>query len=179
MSANIYHNMNNMNNFNCNSPCDSVPSYLALTHFYANNQDFYSIVTTINDYLRERPSIAATFDASSNSFECVQVYDNGDERVDSINIYWDEDRSDHVIEVRRLRGDTLFHCSTTSSIYKIFIDLESVYEGRYVQPLNPPVLFSTLENSEMPMFAFTNADLSCPLSEMSGLMPMRMIAMHA
>lgn len=109
-----------------NPVCDVVPSYMSMTNIKTGIQDYYEIERIINNYLNES-SIQFFYDDDFCLYTCTQIYDRGDERIDSISIFWDDETNQHVVEVRRIRGDTLFHCSLSSKIHKIYNELEELF----------------------------------------------------
>ena len=115
-----------------NHLCEFVPDYISLTNFKTGMKDFYEVEEKIKNYLIKM-CINYTYDNSICSFNCVQTYDNGDERIDSITIYWDEKTEEHVIETRRLKGDIFFHCSQTLSFINIYNELKLLFSE--VKPL--------------------------------------------
>ena len=115
-----------------NPVCEFVSEYISFTNFNTGSSDFYFIQDTIRNYLNQM-RINYTYDDSFCSFECVQTYDIGDIRIDSITIYWDEKTEEHVIETRRLKGDTFFHCSRTLSFINIYNELKLLFSE--VKPL--------------------------------------------
>jgi hypothetical protein len=115
-----------------NPTCEIVPSYLALTNIQTNNKDYYDVEKIIQDYLKVRPNIFVTYDTDFHSWQCRQKYDDDyydhvDERVDKISKYWDDKTEEHIVEVRRLKGDTLFHCSKTSGFHPIYTELWDIF----------------------------------------------------
>lgn len=109
-----------------NPACDVVPGYMALTNIKTGIQDYYEVENSIKAYLNER-NIQFFHDDDFCLFTCTQIYDQGDERIDSISIFWDDETKEHVVEVRKIRGDTLFHCNLSASIHKIFNDLSELF----------------------------------------------------
>lgn len=119
-----------------NNPlCELVPFYLALTFISTGISDYYKIEQVINSYILET-NISATYDAESCSFTCTQLYDGDNERIDVITIFWNETTAEHIVEVRRLRGDTLFHCSLSRNIHRIYNELEELFK-RQNQQIKP------------------------------------------
>jgi hypothetical protein len=115
-----------------NPTCEFVPGYVALTNFKTGIRDYYEVERKIQDYLNGT-SIQYIHDADWCLFTCTQIYDGGDERMDSISIFWDEKTEQHVVEVRRIKGDTLFHCSQSGKIHKIYDELFDLFSEQ--QPL--------------------------------------------
>jgi hypothetical protein len=109
-----------------NPTCEFVPGYVALTHFKTGIRDYYEVERKIGEYLHNT-NIQYIHDADYCLFTCTQIYDGGDERMDSISIFWDSESQEHVIEVRRIKGDTLFHCSLSNSIHKIYNELHDLF----------------------------------------------------
>ncbi len=109
-----------------NPVCEFVPGYVALTNFKTGIRDYYEVDRIINNYLNGK-SIQTIHDADWCLFTCTQIYDGGDERMDSISIFWDKDTEEHVVEVRRIKGDTLFHCSLSSNFHKIYDELSELF----------------------------------------------------
>lgn len=112
-----------------NPNCECVPGYVALTHFKTGIQDYYEVERKIQDYLNNT-SIQFIHDDDWCLFTCTQIYDGGDERMDSISIFWDEKTEQHVVEVRRIKGDTLFHCCQSGKIHKIYDELLDLFLGQ-------------------------------------------------
>jgi hypothetical protein len=115
-----------------NPTCEIVPSYLALTNIKTSNKDYYEVKKIIQDYLKVRPNIVVTYDTDFDSWQCHQkyddeYYDHGDERVDGISIYWDNTSEQHIVEVRRLKGDTMFHCSKTVGFHPVYTELLDLF----------------------------------------------------
>lgn len=109
-----------------NPSCEFVPSYIALTHFNSVIQDYYEVERIITNYLNTK-NIQYIYDAEWCIFTCTQIYDVCDERIDNISIYWDDNSKQHIVEVRRIKGDTLFHCSLSDNFHKIFEALNDLF----------------------------------------------------
>lgn len=110
-----------------NPVCEFVPSYLALTNIKTGIADYYKIEEIIYSYLKQK-RIQFSFDSDFCAFRCVQIYDIDDKRIDGVTIYWDDETKQHVVEVRRLRGDTTFHCSLTIGFHNIYNELEELFK---------------------------------------------------
>ena len=111
-----------------NNPiCEFVPSYISRTNFKTGIKDFYVIEEKIKSYLNN-VGINYKYTDSFCSFECIQTYDDGDERIDTITIFWDEKSEEHVVETRRLKGDTFFHCTKTLDFVSFFKNLINYFQ---------------------------------------------------
>jgi hypothetical protein len=116
-----------------NPTCEFVPSFVALTNFKTGIRDYYEVERIVNNYLNGT-SIQYIHDADYCLFTCTQIYDAGEERIDSISIFWDVETEEHVLEVRRLKGDNLFHCSLSSNFHKIYDELSELFSQQ--KPIN-------------------------------------------
>lgn len=112
-----------------NPECECVPGYVALTNFKTGIQDYYEVERKIQDYLNNT-SIQYIHDPEWCLFTCTQIYDSGDERIDSISIFWDPKTGQHVVEVRRIKGDNLFYCSRSGNFHKIYDELLDLFLGQ-------------------------------------------------
>lgn len=103
--------------------CEPCPFYMALSHVRTRETDYYVVYHRISACLLHY-RVPYEYDATTCSFECTQMYDDGQERVDCITIFWDDVTKEHVVEVRRLKGDTLIHCEYSNKhIRRIFDDM--------------------------------------------------------
>ena len=109
-----------------NNYCEIVPGYVSPTNFKTGIRDYYEVEKMVIEYLKQT-TIQYIHDQEWCLFTCTQTYDNGDERLDSISIFWDEETEEHVVEVRRIKGDTLFHCALSGKIHKIYNELHDVF----------------------------------------------------
>lgn len=116
-----------------NPNCECVPGYVALTNFKTGIQDYYEVDRKIQDYLNGI-GIQYTPDPDWCSFTCTQMCDDEDERIDSVTIFWEPKTEQHVVEVRRLKGDTWFHCSQSGKIHVIYKELLDLFLEQ--KPLN-------------------------------------------
>ena len=118
-----------------NNPiCEFAPGYLALTNIKTGVADYYKIEETIHTYLMEA-GIQFVFDPELCSFTCTQLYDYGtEERIDGVTIFWDDKTQGHVVEVRRLKGDAMFHCTLSNGFRKIYNELQNIFKPQNQQP---------------------------------------------
>lgn len=111
--------------------CEYVSNYLAPTNIQTKNKDYYEVERIINNYLRVRPSIHHTYDDNFNSWVCTQIYDGdedyGNERMDCISIFLDNKTREHVVEVRRLKGNCLNECLRTVGFHPIYNNLIDLF----------------------------------------------------
>ena len=118
-----------------NNPiCEIIPGYLALTNIKTGVADYYKIEETITTYLTEA-GIQFDYENELCSYICKQLYDDGsEERIDSVTIFWDDETQGHVVEVRRLKGDAVFHCTLSNGFSKIYNELQSVFQQQNQEP---------------------------------------------
>jgi hypothetical protein len=123
--------------------CEYVPGYLALTNIKTGLRDYYEVEKKIKDYLNGT-SIQYIHDDNLCAFTCTQIYDDQDERIDNITIFWDNETEQHIVEVRKLKGDTMFHCALSGRFYKIYPNLELIFarQTSNVPSYNPNSLYS-------------------------------------
>jgi hypothetical protein len=116
-----------------NPMCEIIPGYLALTNIKTGDADYYKIEDTITTYLTEA-GIQFDYDSDLCSFICKQLYDYDEERIDSVTIFWDDKTQGHVVEVRRLKGDAMFHCTLSNGFRKIYNELQNIFQEQNQEP---------------------------------------------
>lgn len=106
--------------------CEDSPLYMAITHFKTGIKDFYEVERKIQDYLNVN-NISFIYDEEWCLFRCTQIYDGCEERIDNISIFWDPETKQHDVEVRRIKGENIFHCSLSGKFHKIYNELGHIF----------------------------------------------------
>lgn len=109
-----------------NPVCETIPNNISATYFKTGIKNFFVVEEKIKSYL-SNVGINYTYDESFCSFKCIQTYDDGDERIDCITIFWNNITEEHVVESRRLKGDTFFHCTKNLGYHNIFKELVKLF----------------------------------------------------
>jgi hypothetical protein len=116
-----------------NPNCESAPGYLAFTNIKTSIANYNQLEEIIYRYLTDA-GIQFDYDSELCSFTCKQLYDYGtEERIDSVTIFWDHTTQGHVVEVRRLKGDAMFHCTLTNGYRKIYDELKNIFNQPQTQ----------------------------------------------
>jgi hypothetical protein len=89
------------------SPCDSLPIYIANTHFYAKIGRFEDVKAAIRSILSNNKDVAFSYFKDEQCFKCKLLHRSNVREI-NVNVYWSSEKKDHVIEVRRVYGDGVF-----------------------------------------------------------------------
>lgn len=120
------------------SPCRSVPITIAPTHFYTGEADFTNVLQQLEDFFEDvaaqTTNISVRYFETDQCFLVDQVVPSGIDRTDSVSIFWDASKQQHVIEVRRIGGKALFmtaddrlvYVNIHDELYELFVGEEPV-----------------------------------------------------
>ena len=92
-------------------------------------QDYSEVESKILNYLNGT-TIQYLNDTKWYIFTCIQIYENGNERIDQLAILWDNDTSQYVIQARKIKGDT----ELPSNMHDIYSELNSVFTQQTQNP---------------------------------------------
>ena len=94
------------------SKCPERPCYLVSTHFYTFQDTYETIETIIENSVKGllgEHSEELDYRYFSDDKQWRMKYMNGSDcREIHINVYWDSNANDHIIEINRVKGDGMF-----------------------------------------------------------------------
>lgn len=100
------------------SPCEDIPiTGLGFQHFYAVNPSYDNILNIIETTLSSRNFHCLVYNEVLKEFIITQRLPSGYVRQDTVSVFWDRCRKDHVIEVRKTMGEATFLSETEKLHY--------------------------------------------------------------
>lgn len=89
-------------------PCELVPSFIHANHFRVKEATLSAVEDRLRECFKRLPDVATSFVAKEHSFRS-KVVCQSEVSIFATSIFFDNAKSEFVVEVRRLAGDGSYH----------------------------------------------------------------------